>query len=72
MNNDLAAEQGEQLDALILSGNILLPLKLIREWLGVRLVEAMDIWQARYDQLREERPDAFCCSDQEYWVGVYS
>lgn len=72
MNIDLTADQWAQLDALILSRSILLPLKLICEWSGVHFVEAMNIRDARYRQLREERPDDFCCSDEEYWVGVYS
>lgn len=69
---NLTEEQWAQIDALIRSGQILQPLKLLKEWLGVRLPEAMEFHHARYRQLREERPDDFLCSDAEYWDGVYS
>jgi hypothetical protein len=72
MDSRLTEAQWEELDAHILERSILLPLRLIREWTGVRLVEAMEIHYARYAQLREERPDDFPGSDKEYWEGVYS
>jgi hypothetical protein len=69
---DLSPEQWEQLDALILIRHIIPALKLLREWLGVGLREAMEIHLARYRQLRDEHPDDFSCTDEEYWAGVYS
>jgi hypothetical protein len=69
---DLTDEQWDQIDALILAGQIIQPLRLLKGWLGVHLSEAMEIHHARYRQLREERPDDFPCSDADYWEGVYS
>jgi hypothetical protein len=68
----LTDQQREQLDALILDRKILMGMKRIREALGVRIHEAIDIYQARYRHLRAERPDEFSCSDKEYWEGFYS
>lgn len=71
MKIELSEEQWEQIDALILENNILFPIKMIRDRLGVSINEAGDIHHARYRQLREERPDDFSCSDREYWQGFY-
>lgn len=44
----------------------------LRERLGCSLEEALDIFTARYETLRGERPDDFVCGPDEYWAGFIS
>ncbi|WP_328678342.1 hypothetical protein OG905_28500 [Streptomyces sp. NBC_00322] len=59
-------------DDQILAKQIIRGLKTLREHLGCSLHEALDVFAARYEVLRVERPDDFACSHAEYWVGFYS
>ncbi|MFF1681623.1 hypothetical protein ACFVYG_36950 [Streptomyces sp. NPDC058256] len=59
-------------DDLILSKQIIRGLQALREHLCCSLHEALDVFAARYEVLRKERPDDFACSHDEYWVGFYS
>jgi len=59
-------------DEQILGRQIIRGLKTLREHLGCSLHEALDVFAARYDVLRAERPEDFVCSHDEYWVGFYS
>lgn len=59
-------------DDQILAKQIIRGLKTLREHLGCSLHEALEVFAARYEALRVERPDDFACSHDEYWVGFYS
>ncbi|MGW1087741.1 hypothetical protein ACWD4L_15750 [Streptomyces sp. NPDC002596] len=59
-------------DDQILAKQIIRGLMVIREQLRCSLHEALDIFAARYEVLRVERPYDFVCSRDEYWVDFYS
>lgn len=59
-------------DDQILAKQIIRGLMVIREHLGCSLHEALEVFAARYEVLRVERPDDFVCNRDEYWVGFYS
>ncbi|MFB6849383.1 hypothetical protein ACFCXS_31630 [Streptomyces sp. NPDC056373] len=59
-------------DEQILSNQILRGIQTLREHLGCSLHEALKVFFARYEVLREERPDDFTCGHDEYWAGFYS
>ncbi|MCX5438562.1 MULTISPECIES: hypothetical protein [unclassified Streptomyces] len=59
-------------DDQILGNQIIRGLKILRDHLGCSLHEALDAFVARYDVLREERPEDFTCGHDEYWAGFYS
>lgn len=59
-------------DDHILKKQIILGLIALREHLGCSLHEALDVFAARYEALRVERPGDFACGHDEYWVGFYS
>jgi hypothetical protein len=65
------AEQWVAIDTRILSRDILGALLQIRDVFGVGLSDAKDIHFGRYRRLRDERPDDFACTDEEYWRDVY-
>ena len=64
--------QWDLLDPLILSGSKIEFLMRAREATGVGIPEALEILRSRYDVLRRTRPEAFHCSDEDYWKGFYS
>jgi hypothetical protein len=72
MNHPLNAEQLAELDAHILARHILLATMCIRRFTGVGIRDALEIHANRYEELRNQRPDDFVCSDDEYWRGFYS
>lgn len=59
-------------DDHILSNQIIRGLKTLRDHLGCSLHEALDVFAARYEVLRVERPDDFVCTRDEYGTGFYS
>ncbi|MEU6847374.1 hypothetical protein ABZ930_36450 [Streptomyces sp. NPDC046716] len=59
-------------DDQILNNQIIGGIKILRDHLGCSLHEALDALVARYEVLREERPEAFVCGHDEYWTGFYS
>ncbi|MFD8193107.1 hypothetical protein [Streptomyces wuyuanensis] len=59
-------------DDQILAKQIIRGLMVIREHLGCSLHEALEVFAARFEVLRLERPDDFVCNRDEYWVGFYS
>ncbi|WP_093659601.1 hypothetical protein [Streptomyces wuyuanensis] len=59
-------------DDQILANRIIRGLIAIREHLGCSLRESLEVFAARYEALRDERPDDFVCTRDEYWVGFYS
>ncbi|MET7691005.1 hypothetical protein ABZT06_24005 [Streptomyces sp. NPDC005483] len=59
-------------DAQILNNRIILGLSALREHLGCSLQEALDVFSARYEALRRDRPDDFVCGPDEYWAGFFS
>lgn len=59
-------------DDHILNKRIILGIKTLREHLGCSLQEAIDVFTARYQVLRVERPNDFTCDGDEYWSGFYS
>ncbi|MFE2567303.1 hypothetical protein [Streptomyces mirabilis] len=60
------------LDRDILDRRIVFALKTIRETLGCTIHEAIDVFAARYEELRRDRPDDFTVAPEEYGRGVYS
>ncbi|MFD7137708.1 hypothetical protein [Streptomyces sp. NPDC059894] len=59
-------------DEQILSNQIIRGLKTLRDHLGCSIHEALDVFAARYEVLRAERPGDFVCGHDEYWAGFYS
>ncbi|WP_309144058.1 hypothetical protein [Streptomyces sp. PKU-MA01144] len=59
-------------DDQILAKQIIRGHMVIREHLGCSPHEALEVFAARYEVLRVERPDDFVCSRDEYGVGFYS
>ncbi|GAA3773816.1 hypothetical protein ACFS5L_29210 [Streptomyces phyllanthi] len=59
-------------DDQILAKQIIRGLQTLREHLGCSLHEALDVFAARYEVLRAERPNDFACGPDQYWVGFYS
>ncbi|MFK4099898.1 hypothetical protein ACI2L1_07425 [Streptomyces sp. NPDC019531] len=59
-------------DDHILDKRIILGLIALREHLGCSLQEALDVFGARYEALRKDRPDDFVCGPDEYWAGFFS
>ncbi|GAA0901435.1 hypothetical protein [Streptomyces thermoalcalitolerans] len=62
----------EVADDAIVAGQIILGLKTLRDHLGCSLHEALDVYVARYEVLRRERPADFTKSHEEYWANFYS
>ncbi|MET8099306.1 hypothetical protein ABZV29_22990 [Streptomyces sp. NPDC005236] len=59
-------------DRDILNRRIVFALKTIREALGCTIHEAIDVFAARYEELRRDRPDDFTVGPEEYGQGFYS
>ncbi|MEU1519742.1 hypothetical protein ABZ490_47820 [Streptomyces sp. NPDC005811] len=59
-------------DEQILTNQIIRGLKALREHLGCSLQEALEVFVARYEVLRAERPGDFVCGHDEYWSGFFS
>lgn len=60
------------LDAHILKNRKADGINLIRQATGMSLGAAIRALSQRYDLLREQRPDDFTQSHEEYWSGFYS
>jgi hypothetical protein len=63
----LSAEQQAEIDALILAGDIIPGMSLIKKLCAVDLAASRDLFKARYQQLRDKRSAEFACSDEQYW-----
>ncbi|MEU2620332.1 hypothetical protein ABZ642_19760 [Streptomyces sp. NPDC007157] len=59
-------------DRDILDRRIVCALKTIRDALGCTIHEAIDVFAARYEELRRDRPDDFTVAPEEYGRGFYS
>ncbi|MEU4984576.1 hypothetical protein [Streptomyces sp. NPDC021969] len=59
-------------DEHIVSNQIIRGIQTLRDHLNCSLHEAMDVFAARYEVLRAERPGDFVCGREEYGVGFYS
>ncbi|QTD99340.1 hypothetical protein [Streptomyces cyanogenus] len=59
-------------DDQILNRKIVLGIIALREHLGCSVHDALRAYGARYEVLREERPDDFVCGRAEYWAGFHS
>ncbi|MDV9174763.1 hypothetical protein R6V09_32215 [Streptomyces sp. W16] len=62
----------ESVDREILEHRIIPALVTIRETLGCTLHQALDVFAERYEELRDDRPDDFILSRDEYGRGFYS
>lgn len=67
----LTAEQWAAVDERILACDILGALIRVRAACMCGLNDAKVLHADRYRQLREQRPAAFACSDEQYWREVY-
>jgi hypothetical protein len=65
----LTDQQRDEIDALILAGNIIAGMSRIMKACDVRLQNAKDLFRERYRRLRTERGAEFACGDEEYWSG---
>ncbi|GAA2811048.1 hypothetical protein GCM10010441_39600 [Kitasatospora paracochleata] len=65
-------ELPESVDRRILDHQIVLALKAIMDTSGCTLHEAIDVFGARYEELRRDRPDDFQVSGEEYGRNVYT
>ncbi|MFK4150018.1 hypothetical protein [Streptomyces sp. NPDC004065] len=59
-------------DLDILDHRIVSAIAAIRETLGCTLHEAIDVFAARYEELRRDRPDDFTVGPEEYGRGFHS
>jgi hypothetical protein len=59
-------------DRDILDHRILFAIKAIRETLGCTIHDAIDVFAARYEELRRDRPNDFTVGPEEYGRGFYS
>ncbi|MFG2949844.1 hypothetical protein [Streptomyces adustus] len=59
-------------DRDILDHRIMFAIIAIREALGCTIHEAIDVFAARYEELRRDRPDDFAVAPDEYGRGFYS
>ncbi len=59
-------------DSEIIAGRTIVGIKMIRDHLGCSLHEAVDVYAARYEHLRETSPTAFEQSHEDYWEGFHS
>ncbi|WP_121715234.1 hypothetical protein [Streptomyces sp. E5N91] len=59
-------------DEQIVSNQIIRGIKTLRDHLDCSVHEALDVFVARYEVLRAERPDDFVCGRDEYGAGFYS
>ncbi|SEG56177.1 hypothetical protein SAMN04489712_106291 [Thermomonospora echinospora] len=66
------SEESDRLDGLILNCQVLRAVRLIMELFECGLREAIGLFDARYHELRETRPDDFIVSPDEYGHGVYT
>ncbi|GAA1993723.1 hypothetical protein [Kitasatospora viridis] len=62
----------EGVDHDILENRIVYALKAIIEARGCTLPEAQDVFLARYEELRRDRPDDFLLPREEYGRNSYS
>ncbi|WP_269857964.1 hypothetical protein [Streptomyces sp. RPT161] len=61
-----------RVDRDILGHRILFALRTIRDTLDCSIPEAIDIFAARYEELRRDRTDDFAVGPEEYGQGFYS
>ena len=66
------SDEFDQLDRLIIERQVLRAFVLIRELFGCSLHEAIEFFWARYEKLRQTRPDEFTVSPEEYERGIYT
>ena len=59
-------------DRDILDHRIIVAIMAIRETRGCTIHEAIDVFAARYEELRRDRPDDFSVGPEEYGRGFYS
>ncbi|MFJ3231529.1 hypothetical protein [Streptomyces sp. NPDC086787] len=59
-------------DRDILDHRIIFALNAIREASGCTIHEAIDVFAARYEELRRNHPDDFSVGPEEYGRGFYS
>ncbi|MFC5833723.1 hypothetical protein [Nonomuraea insulae] len=66
------SDELDELDDLVLQGQRIRGIKLIKDTFECSLHEALDYYVERYRKLRLTRPDDFTESHEEYWDGFYS
>ncbi|MEW1999753.1 hypothetical protein OHA99_20420 [Streptomyces coelicoflavus] len=59
-------------DEQILGNQIIRGIQTLRDHLDCSLHEALDVFAARYEVLRAERPGDFVCGRDEYGAGFLS
>ena len=64
--------QFAEIDALLFANDPLRAARRSREVTGLGLHASGDIMHERYRKLREESPDKFSITNEEYWSGWYS
>jgi hypothetical protein len=70
---DLTDEQWLAVDEALFENNPLLAIKLIRQQFSrLGLHQAGDVMHSRYKLLREQSPQRFTLTDEEYWSEWYS
>ncbi len=68
----LHIKDDSDLDRLIVANQKLEAVALIRKKKSCGIPEAIDILTHRYRALREESPEQFLITDEEYWRGFQS
>ncbi|WP_433473279.1 hypothetical protein ACQPZP_31160 [Spirillospora sp. CA-142024] len=66
------SEEFDQLDELIVDGQVFGAILWLRETFDCGIKEAIVFFEARYQKLRKTRPDDFTKGPEEYGQGAYT
>ena len=72
MSDNLSKEQWDELDQLIIENKKLEFTQLYRKLSGGSLRDGIIAKGERYRYLKEQCPEKFTLTDEEYWDGYYS
>jgi len=68
----LSEEDWHQIDETIFNRDIIRGCKITSELTGLTLKEVIELRYKRHLYLREQFPDRFKCSHEDYYDGIYS
>jgi len=72
MSASISGEQWLPIDETIFANMKLPAIERIRALTGCGISDAIVILSDRYKKLRDQSPERFSCSDNEYWKDFYS
>ncbi len=65
----LSDEQWHVIDEHLFANKKLPVVRALRQWTRLSLNEIQEVMLARYTILREQFPERFSCTHEEYWYG---